>query len=68
MVVPALMAGNASIIQHAPSVPGCAAAIEEIFVGDPRVPFGGIKDSGCGREMSGYGIKGFVNINTVYVA
>jgi succinate-semialdehyde dehydrogenase/glutarate-semialdehyde dehydrogenase len=42
--------------------------VNEAVHTDPRLPFGGIKESGYGRELSSYGIKEFVNIKTVFIA
>ena len=39
--------------------------VNNVVISDPRVPFGGIKNSGFGREMSRYGMLEFTNIKSV---
>lgn len=42
-------------------------SINGVTASDPRVPFGGIKNSGIGRELSFYGLQSFANIKAVFL-
>ncbi len=52
-IIPLIEAGN--------------VCVNDIVKSDVRAPFGGIKHSGYGRELSSYGIKEFVNIKNVWI-
>ena len=54
-------------LQYADSVSDGAYFVNELVKSDPRLPFGGTKQSGYGRELAKDGMMEFVNRKTVYV-
>jgi acyl-CoA reductase-like NAD-dependent aldehyde dehydrogenase len=54
-------------VKLAKNIESGIVSINEMVRSDPRMPFGGVKNSGIGRELSEFGIKEFVNIKSVMV-
>jgi succinate-semialdehyde dehydrogenase/glutarate-semialdehyde dehydrogenase/succinyl-CoA reductase len=54
---------NAEVLSN--TIKSGIVSVNNVVVSDPRVPFGGIKKSGFGRELSRYGMLEFVNIKSI---
>jgi succinate-semialdehyde dehydrogenase / glutarate-semialdehyde dehydrogenase len=63
-----LWTGSAAEIERlVPRIEAGAVFVNGIVKSDPRLPFGGIKTSGFGRELGLEGIRAFVNAKTVWI-
>ena len=56
--------GDAMAGPAAPDAP----AVKDFVRSDPRLPFGGIRESGFGRELAREGLRAFVHIKSVVIA
>ena len=64
----AIFSQNVDFVKsQAPRFDEGAVYINEMLISDPHLPFGGIKNSGYGRELSHFGVWEFANIKTVVV-